>query len=285
MGGTLALSERRVNWFVGGDNNYNQTNAPTGTFNQVDVGQYHSCAVKTDGGIVCWGLNDKGQTTVPSGTFTQVSAGDNHTCGLKTADGTVVCWGDNSRGQTTLPTDLNAGVVVTPTPITYTQAQLDAAVNTAKQACVTNPTSCGISVSQNTDGSTQTGIDQCKANPTSCGISISSGYTEEQMSAAIIAGKQNCKISPASCGITVNQNTDGSTQAGIDQCKADPNCKGTTSSISGIHATYDAAKGELHVPFVDLITLGVVQTFDVYLMQRNGSFTFDLDFNRVVIVH
>ena len=39
-----------------------------------------------------------GQSTPPAGTFTEVSAGDYHTCGVKT-DGTVACWGDNDDGQ------------------------------------------------------------------------------------------------------------------------------------------------------------------------------------------
>ena len=32
------------------------------------------------------------------GPFTEVSAGDSHTCGVK-ADGTIGCWGRNDRGQ------------------------------------------------------------------------------------------------------------------------------------------------------------------------------------------
>ncbi len=38
------------------------------------------------------GTNDYGQATPPAGTFSQVSAGGYHTCGLKT-DGTLACWG------------------------------------------------------------------------------------------------------------------------------------------------------------------------------------------------
>ena len=34
--------------------------------------------------------------------FTQISAGVNHTCGLRT-DGSVTCWGNNSFGQATPP--------------------------------------------------------------------------------------------------------------------------------------------------------------------------------------
>jgi len=39
-----------------------------------------------------------GQADAPAGTFVHVSAGDLHTCGVRT-DGSVECWGDNSAGQ------------------------------------------------------------------------------------------------------------------------------------------------------------------------------------------
>src|SRR5881396_936036 len=66
-----------------------------GTVSQVSAGGYHSCALRTDGTVACWGLNRYGQATAPAGVFTQLSAGGSHTCGLK-SDGTVACWGDNS---------------------------------------------------------------------------------------------------------------------------------------------------------------------------------------------
>jgi alpha-tubulin suppressor-like RCC1 family protein len=75
---------------------------------QVSAGGYYTCALKTDGTVICWGDNTYGQTTVPVGlaSVAQVSAGGGHTCALKT-DGTVVCWGQNDAGQTTVPDGLN----------------------------------------------------------------------------------------------------------------------------------------------------------------------------------
>jgi len=75
----------------------------------VDAGPFlHTCGVKTDGTIACWGDNRFGQTDAPTGTFTSVSAGGQsvltaHSCGLK-PDGTIVCWGSNDFGQTDAPT-------------------------------------------------------------------------------------------------------------------------------------------------------------------------------------
>ncbi|ABQ25318.1 LamG-like jellyroll fold domain-containing protein [Geotalea uraniireducens] len=65
----------------------------------VEGGELHSCGVKPDGSVACWGDNSKGQApAVVAGPFTLVSAGESHTCGVKT-DGTVACWGLNSSGQ------------------------------------------------------------------------------------------------------------------------------------------------------------------------------------------
>jgi hypothetical protein len=56
--------------------------------------------------VACWGGNFSGQATPPAGVFSQVAAGESHTCGLR-ADGTVACWGgDNSFGQATPPAAL-----------------------------------------------------------------------------------------------------------------------------------------------------------------------------------
>ena len=83
----------------------------------VAAGSSHSCVVKTDATVWCWGHNDEGQlgdnTTSDSDTPVQVVgvggigvlsdaamvvAGEKHTCVVKT-DATVWCWGRNDKGQ------------------------------------------------------------------------------------------------------------------------------------------------------------------------------------------
>jgi len=67
------------------------------------AGGGHTCALKEDNSIVCWGRNYEGQSTPPAGNnFTQVSNGGWHTCAL-TKDNRLVCWGSNELGQSTPP--------------------------------------------------------------------------------------------------------------------------------------------------------------------------------------
>jgi hypothetical protein len=99
-----------------GRNEDGQATPPAGTFIQVSAGIRHTCGVKTDGTLACWGWNEYGQATPPAGTFSQVSAGGEHTCGVKTGS-TLACWGDNMFGQAAPPggtfTQVSAGALHT----------------------------------------------------------------------------------------------------------------------------------------------------------------------------
>jgi VCBS repeat-containing protein len=82
---------------------YGQADPPAGTFTSVSAGGTHSCGVKTNGKLTCWGNDDDGQADPPSGTFTSVSAGQAHSCGVRT-DGTLACWGRDDFHQAEPPT-------------------------------------------------------------------------------------------------------------------------------------------------------------------------------------
>ena len=51
--------------------------SPVG-WSTVSAGGLHTCGVRTDGTLACWGHNDIGQATPPEGTFIQVGGGNLH---------------------------------------------------------------------------------------------------------------------------------------------------------------------------------------------------------------
>ncbi len=61
----------------------------------LSAGSEHTCGLKPDGSVHCWGANSSGQAQDQAGPFSQVSAGDAHTCGLR-LDGSVDCWGSSA---------------------------------------------------------------------------------------------------------------------------------------------------------------------------------------------
>ncbi|GEM_PF-1254915 len=77
-----------------GINDDGRATPPIGIFSQLSVGWDHACAVRTDATLICWGRNESNLPVPVVGSFLQVSAGNDYTCALKT-DGTLACWGDN----------------------------------------------------------------------------------------------------------------------------------------------------------------------------------------------
>lgn len=88
---------------------------------QLSVSGWHACAVRQDGKVLCWGLNDVGQ--IGDGTTNraleatevlglsdavQVATGRAHSCALRNS-GEVWCWGGNGNGQLADGTQNNRG--------------------------------------------------------------------------------------------------------------------------------------------------------------------------------
>ena len=85
-----------------GQEYYGAATPPAGRFKQVSAGGSHSCAIRESGEIACWGWNRDGQASPPAGLFSQVSAGQDHTCAVR-VDGGISCWGKNYEGQAVAP--------------------------------------------------------------------------------------------------------------------------------------------------------------------------------------
>ena len=69
----------------------------------MSAGDGHTCGVRTDGTLACWGDNCFGQATPPAGTFTAVSAGANHTCGAEGRTAPSPAGATTRDGQATPP--------------------------------------------------------------------------------------------------------------------------------------------------------------------------------------
>ncbi len=73
-----------------------------GDFTAVTVGWDHSCGIRRDRTVTCWGDNAKGQAAPPDGEFVALAAGRSHTCGID-ARQKIVCWGWDGWGATGAP--------------------------------------------------------------------------------------------------------------------------------------------------------------------------------------
>lgn len=85
-----------------GDNTHGQANAPQGQFLSISAGGVYSCGINFENQLVCWG--HAAIPAAPDGRFTNVSVGDNHACAVTRAvdnANQIICWGlPNNDGRT-----------------------------------------------------------------------------------------------------------------------------------------------------------------------------------------
>jgi alpha-tubulin suppressor-like RCC1 family protein len=80
---------------------------PDQPFLAIEIGPWHSCGIRLEGTVACWGtpLLDEGQADPPAGTFSALSATTYETCGIRDGDGIVECWGGDVFGGAPLPAE------------------------------------------------------------------------------------------------------------------------------------------------------------------------------------
>ena len=106
-----------------------------------DAGDGHSCGIRTDGTLWCWGRNTDSELAQPDGAPIQIrypvqagdatdweaiSAGQNGNCGLRS--GRLYCWGAN--GEQGLPIPNSGDTVEAPTEVPTTSSFVAVAFNT-----------------------------------------------------------------------------------------------------------------------------------------------------------
>ena len=71
---------------------------------QLAISGLHTCALRTDSTVACWGNDEYGQVSrAPSDDrFRLIAAGPQHNCGIHMG-GSIVCWGRSDYSQSTLP--------------------------------------------------------------------------------------------------------------------------------------------------------------------------------------
>ena len=107
---------------------------PADGFASLAPGSYHTCAIDTHGGVMCWGSGDSGSLgngdtvdrSLPtavvgasSGTLS-LASGRWHTCRIDTS-GRTTCWGWNLAGQ--VGNGSTAVAVTTPVPVAWFSAR------------------------------------------------------------------------------------------------------------------------------------------------------------------
>ena len=56
------------------------------------TGSTHTCAIRADGTVGCWGDDSEGQSSPPDDTFILIDADGDTTCGIRSG-GSLACWG------------------------------------------------------------------------------------------------------------------------------------------------------------------------------------------------
>jgi alpha-tubulin suppressor-like RCC1 family protein len=92
------------------------------------LGEYHTCGLRDDNSLWCWGDNRRGQlgnddstrtdSAVPvavPGQWQAVTAAQSHTCALDTSGG-LYCWGNNDDGELLDGKGWRSELVAVPTP-------------------------------------------------------------------------------------------------------------------------------------------------------------------------
>ncbi|HEX2658959.1 MAG TPA: hypothetical protein VHU40_11835 [Polyangia bacterium] len=150
----------------------------------VDAGQGHSCAIRANGTLWCWGRNSEGELGQGPSTAIQirrpiqvgaatrwqlVQAGQNFTCGVRAGD--TLCWG--SVQDAAIPRGAPGSVVDSPLSIGAPPGVIQLSINTFG-GCVIDATGAAYGWGRNIEGQLGLGDVDARSAPTLIG----SGWTQ-----------------------------------------------------------------------------------------------------------
>lgn len=200
--------------------------APLQRIQQLAAGEYHTCALTTSGGVLCWGDNRSGQlgdgTTVAkpmptvvtglSSGVKAITAGWYHTCALTTSGG-VLCWGRNSSGQLGDGTTLDK---LTPTAVMGLSSGLQAIAAGEYHTCAMTTSGGVLCWGDNRSGQLGDGSTLDKPTPTAV-IGLSSS-----VHAIAVGGAHTCVLTIGSGILCWGHNVNGQLGDGTTVDKPTP---------------------------------------------------------------
>ena len=142
-----------------GDGTYDDHNTPVDVIGldqgvtAIAAGGLNTCALKSSGGVVCWGVtgffpdefggyyitrNTPGDIAGLENGVTDIAVGGYHACALLSGGG-VKCWGGNGSGQLGHDTGDDVGYVSTPVDVSGLEQELSAITTHNNHTCVMIP--------------------------------------------------------------------------------------------------------------------------------------------------
>ena len=76
-----------------GGTDYGQCALPDQDFVEIRAGGTHTCGIRPDGTLECWGYSEQNVTMAPEGSYSSLSTGAEYSCAISSETGELTCWG------------------------------------------------------------------------------------------------------------------------------------------------------------------------------------------------